>query len=271
VSLRVSDFEPLMELRPLAGGFEVNTIATPHGAIFGTYLLFQQVLIAERAAPGKRVLTLQTVFANGGRSGQPAQVAVEKLQEGRSFASLTMTFRQGDTVISRSEVLLTAEEPDYLSHQAVTPTPATRSADSSAPDSIGWPAFDPGHWPGSSRRDPASTLDQVTFRFGLDEPVPDPSVQRALLAVVTEPEVMRAFLEFASVPDAPPGRMPGNVLSQTVNFLAPVDDLDGLIMAVVPTYAGRGRAHGEGRIFSPTGALLATFSTIGVLRAPRAN
>ncbi|MCW2527746.1 MAG: hypothetical protein JWM76_2606 [Pseudonocardiales bacterium] len=265
VSLRVSDFEPLMELRPISGGFEVDTIATPHGAIFGTYLLFQQVLIAERAAPGKRVLTLQTVFANGGRSGYPAQVTVEKLQEGRSFASLTLTFRQGETVISRSEVLLTVEEDDYLSHQART----LAAEGQTAPVSSRWPTFDPGHWPGSSRRDPTSTLDRVTFRFDLDDAVADPSVRRAFLSVVTEPEVMRAFLEFAAVPDAPPGRTPGNVLSQTINFLAPVDDLDGLIMAVVPTYAGRGRAHGEGRILSSTGDLLATFSTVGVLRAPR--
>jgi acyl-CoA thioesterase-2 len=81
--------------------------------------------------------------------------------------------------------------------------------------------------------------------------------------------LLSAFIAFADVPDAPPGRMPGNVLTQTVTFLEPVRTDGGLVLDVEPTYAGQGRAHGGGRISDDSGRLLATFSTTGVLRAPR--
>jgi len=249
-----------MDLRPTETGFRAETFATAHGSIFGAYLLFQQVLAAERAMPGKRVISLQTIFANGGRSGEPIDIVVETLQEGRSFASVTLSFTQDGVVVSRALALMTVDEDDFLRHQ------------SPAASSVRWQDWtdrDPGLWPGTAKQSPDSGMNGLSVRLGLDEPVTDPSVARALVALCSEPEVVTSFIRFGGVPDAPAGRVPGNVLTQTVTLLEPVDLGSGLILRVDPAYAGHGRAHGSGLVTDDSGRLLATFSTTGVLRAPR--
>src|ERR1700754_779507 len=44
----------LREVRAVADGFEVSTLPTAHGGVLGAHLLFQTVLVAERAVPGRR-------------------------------------------------------------------------------------------------------------------------------------------------------------------------------------------------------------------------
>lgn len=260
MSRTLTDLAPLMELRPTDTGFRAQTFETGHGAIFGAYLLFQQVLAAERAIPGKRVLSLQTIFANGGRSGEPIDIVVETLQEGRSFASVTLSFQQDGIVVSRALALMTTDEDDFLRHQ---------SSRASTVRWQEWPERDPGLWPGTARQSPNSSLNGLSVRLGLDEPVTDPSVARALVALCSEPEVITSFIRFGGVPDAPAGRVPGNVLTQTVTLLEPVRHDAGVVLQVDPTYSGQGRSHGSGLVTDEAGRLLATFSTTGVLRAPR--
>jgi acyl-CoA thioesterase-2 len=235
-------------------------LPTAHGAIFGAHLVFQQVLAAEKATAGKRVLSLQTTFANGGRSGEPVTISIETMQSGRSFATLAITFRQQQVVLTRALALMTADEDDYLRHQI----PAATTTDWAS-----WPIRYSANWPGWIRRSPASSLEQVSLCFGLDESVSDPSVARALLAAGTEYEVMGAMLDFAGVPAAPAGKMPANVLTHTVTLLEPIDPR-ALVMTIEPTYTGHGRVNGSGRVVDEQGLLLATFTTTGVLRAPRA-
>jgi acyl-CoA thioesterase-2 len=262
VSLNLQTLAPMMEFRPVGDGFEADTLPTAHGAIFGAYSLFQQVLIAEQTTPGKRVLSLQTLFANGGTSGEPVQISVEKLQDGRSFSCLSVTFRQGDLVITRAEVLLTTDEDDFLRHQTPAASPLAAQ---------GWPAASPGLWPGAAYRSAESSLSQSSLRVALDEPVTDAGVGRALVALCSEPEVMNAFIQFGGVPPAPAGRMPGSVLTQTVTLLEPIDAASGLVLHTTPTYAGQGRAHGSGQVVDDAGRLLATYNTTGVLRRPRSS
>lgn len=246
------------------GQLEADTAATAHGAIFGAYTMFQQVLAAERALPGKRVISLQTLFANGGVSGQPVQIDVDVLQQGRSFGCVSVTLRQEELVISRAEVLLTSDEDDYLRLQAPPAEPI---------DSAGWPERGAGLWPGRTRRDPSSGVAAMTLALELDAGVEeqrDPALTRALVALATEPEVMNTLLEYGEVTPASDGRMPANVLTTTVTLLEPADLTQPLILRAEPTYAGQGRAHGGGQVLSPAGQLLATYTSTGVLRRPRA-
>lgn len=249
----------LMDIREEGEGYIVQTLPTPHGGIFGAYLLFQQVLIAERAAPGKRVISIQTVFANGGTSGQPCTVSVDTLQSGRSFAFLTLTFRQGDLIVTRAEVMLTVDEADYIRHRNTPPTPA---------DAAAWPSGGAGLWPGSAHRWPGSSIDELAVRYSLAEQ-PDASVTRALVALATEPAVMASLMGFMTLKSASPGRMAGNVLTQTITLLEPADLVAGAVIGATARYAGQGRVHGDGRVLGVDGSLLGTFTTTGVLREPR--
>ncbi|MDO8731043.1 MAG: thioesterase family protein [Actinomycetota bacterium] len=259
MSLTLNDLAPLRDIRATDAGFDVNTLVTPHGGIYGAYLMFQQVLIAELVAPGKRVISLQTAFANGGVSGQPCQVTVDTLQSGRSFSFLSLTFRQDDLIVTRAEVMLTIDEPDFLSHD---------NPWASIPVSKDWPSTGSGIWPGGATRWPDSDPTQLAVLYATDEPDLDASTARALTALVTEPAVMAALMSFNQVP-AQAGRVAGNVLTQNVALLRPVDLSLGLLVRSRARYAGQGRVHGEGNLEDESGALIGTFSTTGVLRGPR--
>lgn len=260
MSLTLTDLAPLRDIRRTETGFDVNTSVTPHGGIYGAYLMLQQVLIAELYAPGKRVISLQTAFANGGVSGEPCQVTVETLQSGRSFTFLSLTFRQAELIVTRAEVMLTIDEPDFLRHDNPW-GPITRGTD--------WPATAAGIWPGSARRWPNSDPSEMAVAYSIDEPGLDESTTRALTALVTEPAVMAALMSFNEVPPAQAGRVAGNVLTQSVALLRPVDLSKGLLVRSRARYAGAGRVHGEGNLEDESGALIGTFTTTGVLRGPR--
>ena len=249
----------LADIRQVDGEFEVATTPTAHGGIFGAYQLFQLVLVAELAAPGKRVISVQTVFANGGESGKSARIKVETLQNGRSFAFLTLTYLQGDLVISRNEIMLTVDEGDFLHHRNPGPPPL---------DLPTWEPTGAGMWPGHARHWQGSGAEVASLHYWVDEQ-PTPTMTRALLALVTEPAVMSSMREFNVMPEASAGRMAGNVLVQTITLLEPADLVAGIVLRSTTTYAGQGRIHGDGNIVDITGQLLATYSTTGVLRLPR--
>ncbi|MDO9485143.1 MAG: thioesterase family protein [Actinomycetota bacterium] len=259
MSLTLTDLAPLRDIRKTDEGYDVNTLVTPHGGIYGAYLMFQQVLIAELAAPGKKVISLQTAFANGGVSGQPCQVTVETLQSGRSFAFLSLTFRQGDVVVTRAEVMLTIDEADFLRHDNPWTT---------IPISNEWPSIHPGIFPGSAVRWPDSNPQELAALYSCDQSIDD-STSRALTALVTEPAVMAALMNFHEMPPAQAGRVAGNVLTQNVTLLRPVDLESGVLVRSRARYAGAGRVHGEGNLEDQSGALIGTFTTTGVLRGPR--
>ena len=80
---------------------------------------------------------------------------------------------------------------------------------------------------------------------------------------------MAALMSFNEVPPAQAGRVAGNVLTQNVVLLRPVDLSRGLLVRSRARYAGAGRVHGEGNLEDESGALIGTYSTTGVLRGPR--
>jgi len=260
VSLTLNDLSPLSDIRKEGDGYLVNTLVTPHGGIYGAYLMFQQVLIAELEAPGKRVISLQTAFANGGVSGKPCQVSVETLQSGRSFSFLSITFRQGDLVVTRAEVMLTVDEPDFLTHDNAWPALEIGTD---------WPSIHPGIFPGAAARWPGSNPTELAATYSIAEALPDASTSRAFTALVTEPAVMAALMSFHEMPPAQAGKVAGNVLTQNVVLLRPVDLAQGVLVRSRARYAGQGRVHGEGNLEDSQGRLVGTFTTTGVLRGPR--
>jgi acyl-CoA thioesterase-2 len=250
---------PLMDLRPTEHGFVVDTLPSPHGAIYGSLELLQHVLVAERAEPGKRVLSLHTSFISGGRSGEPAEITVEFHQRGRSFANATLTMSQRGALISRATALMSADEPDFLRSQSPAPrrVPGER-----------WTEQETGLWPGPVWAAPPHGTGEVELRLGVRGVVPDAGVGRALTAMATEAPVMSALIATIEGPwQFAQGS--SNVLTHTVTLLEPVGTQDAVIVSALPAYAGRGRAHGSGRVTDDDGRLLATFQTTGVLRAPR--
>lgn len=250
------DLPALLAVLDVHPGEPVQSVPSGHGGVLGAQLLGQQVRLAERLAPGKRVQSLQTLFLRPGDAGLPMTVDVEHLQSGRSFASLTLTFRQGDVLVSRANALLTALEPDFLRRVATAPplpgrmTPVRRAL-------LPWDAR-------AVPTDDPADLDLLLRVAGVGD---DPSLWRALLAYTSEVPAVQQVVDGLGV-RVPDARLPGAVLSQTLTFLEPLDVRAWHRVRVVVPWVGAGRLLGRGEVFDADGSLAVTFATSGLLRAP---
>ena len=120
----VEDLVGALELEPIgpdryrAG----HVVANGHGVVFGGQLLAQSLVAAVAGHEAKQAKTLHTVFARGASPDEPLDITVEPMHTGRAFASSTVTISQGDRLCTRSIVLLSADEPDFITH--ADPAPA---------------------------------------------------------------------------------------------------------------------------------------------------
>jgi acyl-CoA thioesterase II len=115
--LAVFDLEPTGE-----GAFSGSSIVFGGGSVvFGGQLLAQSILAGATVDPAKEVKSIHTVFARGAATDAPLEFDVDVMQNGRSFASASVTARQGERLCTRSLVLLHAPDPDLIRHQPEAP------------------------------------------------------------------------------------------------------------------------------------------------------
>lgn len=90
--------------------------------LFGGQLLAQFAGAAQLAAPGKGLKSLHTQFLREGRTGEPVRYETEVPQQGRTFATVRLTARQGRGVVAVANASLHVweEGPD---RQVATPVP----------------------------------------------------------------------------------------------------------------------------------------------------
>jgi len=241
-----------------------------HGVIFGGQLMAQAVVAALAGHEGRRVKTLHTVFARGGRPDAPVDIAVERMHAGRAFGSSTVTIRQGDRLVSRSLALLTADEPDFIRHADPAPDVAGPEA-GRPPAGIGG---DDGDWQvrvagDVDVNDPAAVgpadLDVWTRFAGAPD---DPVVDQALLAFATDGFLIGTAMR----PHAGVGQSQAHVtvstgvVSHTLTYHEPAPAGDWLLLSHHSPYAGRGRSYGTAHVFRADGALVASFVQDAMIR-----
>lgn len=237
-----------------------------HGVIFGGQLLAQAIVAAQAGHDGKRVKTVHTVFARGGRPDAPVEIAVDRMHAGRAFASSTVTISQGDRLCTRSLVLLTADEPDFIRHG--DPAPAAPGPDEgNAPDGEGaWQIRVAG---GVDVNDPElvgpADLDVWTRFVGAPD---DPIVDQALLAFATDGFLIATAMR----PHRGVGQAQAHVtvstgvISHTLTFHEPAAAGEWLLLAHHSPYAGRGRSYGTADVFRGDGTLVASFVQDAMIR-----
>jgi acyl-CoA thioesterase len=238
-----------------------------HGVIFGGQLLGQSIVAGAAAEPSKRVKTVHTIFARAGSPDAPVEIAVDRMHSGRAMASATVTIGQGDRLIARSMVLLSADEPDFIRHADAAPSapgPAESrpagsgdgaweirvagDADISDPDQVGPPDLD------------------VWTRFvgGPDEP----AIDQALLAYATDGFLIgTAMRPHPGVGQSQAHRtLSTGVLSHTLTFHEPFRASDWHLLAHHSVHAGHGRCYGRADIFGEDGTLVASFVQDAMIR-----
>jgi acyl-CoA thioesterase len=257
-----------LELEPTGPDrYRAGNTDAGHGVIFGGQLLAQSVVAGLAGHDGKRVKTVHTIFARAGAPEAPVEIAVDRMHAGRAFASSTVTISQGDRLCARSLVLLTADEPDFISH--ADPMPAAPGPDSGVPAGDGSGAWQV-HMAGDvDIDDPAAVgppdLDVWTRFVGAPD---DPAIDQALLAFATDGFLIATAMR----PHVGVGQAQAHVtvstgvVSHTLTFHEPAPAGQWLLLSHHSPYAGRGRCYGRADVFRPDGALVASFVQDGMIR-----
>jgi acyl-CoA thioesterase-2 len=234
-----------------------------HGVIFGGQLLAQSIVAGLAGHDDKRVKTVHTVFARGGRPDAPVEIAVDRMHSGRAFASSTVTISQGDRLCTRSLVLLTADEPDFIRH--ADPMPDVPGPD----EGEGAEAWQIRFAGDVDINDPAlvgpADLDVWTRFVGAPH---DPAVDQALLAFATDGFLIATAMR----PHEGVGQAQAHVtvstgvISHTLTFHEPAAARDWLLLSHHSPYAGRGRSYGTADVFRADGVLVASFIQDAMIR-----
>ena len=236
--------------------------------VFGGQLLAQTIVAAATVDPAKSVKSVHTVFARGASTDRPLEFAVDVMQQGRSFASATVTISQGERLCTRSLVLLHAPDPDLIRHQDAAPE--VPSAAESTPSAHGAGFWEVRTVGGVDIADPDAVgpprLD-VWTRFP-DAP-DDPNLNQALLAFATDGFLIgTAMRPHAGVGQALAHRsISTSVITHTLTFHGPVDASGWLLLDQESPVAGAGRSYGRAHVFAEGGDLVASFVQENMIRA----
>jgi acyl-CoA thioesterase len=256
------------------GAWRAENAQSGHGVVFGGQLLGQSIVAGLAGQDGKAVKTLHTIFARAASPGAPLAIAVERMHEGRSFASSAVTIAQGDRLCARSLVLLCADEPDFIRH--ADPAPAVPGPDDCPAAGEGLGGWEIRVVGGVDVSDPGlvgpAELD-VWSRFA---GAPDhPVLDQALLAFATDGFLIgTAMRPHAGVGQAQAHRtVSTGVISHTLTFHEPCAAREWLLLSHRSTHAGHGRCYGRANVFRADGTLVASFVQDGMIRplAPRAG
>lgn len=255
--------EPLEEDR-----FRASNLPDEHGIVFGGQLLAQSVMAGLAGQEGKSVKTIHTVFARAGSPDSPLDITVDRMHGGRSVASSTVTITQADQVVTRSLVLLSADEPDVIRH-------ADSPRSISKPDDVAGHLRQNGAWEigivgAVDLSDPELVGPpelNVWVRFaGAPD---DPATDQALVAYSTDGFLIgTAMRPHAGVGQAQAHRtLSTGVLSHTLTYHERCPAAEWHLLEQWSSFAGNGRSYGRGDIFRSDGQLAASFVQDALLRA----
>jgi acyl-CoA thioesterase-2 len=210
---------------------------------------------------------VHTIFARGAAPGVPVEIVVDRMHAGRTLASSAVTISQGDRLCTRSLVLLSADEPDFIRH--ADPPPKVPGPDACTPAAQhvdGWEIRIVGDVDIS---DPALVgppeLDVWSRFAGAPE---DPAIDQALLAFATDGFLIgTAMRPHAGVGQAQAHRtVSTGVISHTLTFHEPCSAAEWVLLSHRSSYAGRGRCYGRANVFRTDGTLVAAFVQDGMIR-----
>jgi acyl-CoA thioesterase II len=252
-----------------------GALRAPHGetgsgrqVVFGGELLGQAIVAASGAMPGKRVKSVQTIFARGVHTGRPVDIRVEPMHEGRNLGSSTVSFVQDERLCARALVLLDVSEPDLVRHQLDAPPVgrpvASRAVEHplAAPETIivGDVDISSPSFTGPSRL-------QLWVRFA-GSPAGDATIARALLAYATDGWLIAtAMLPHDGIGQSMAHReFSTGVVSHGLAYHDDFDANDWLLIDHRSTFAGSGRCYGHANVFTEEGALVASFTQESLLR-----
>jgi acyl-CoA thioesterase II len=258
-----------LRLAPVgAGTFRAENAHFGDGRpVFGGQLLGQVVMAAAGTDLDKFVRSIQVMFPRTGDTNVSLDLAVRPVHIGRTMATLQIDVTQGTRRICVANALLDRDEPDVIRHAA--PAPTVDGPDDAAPL--------PHAAAGSEVRIVGGVDLDTLDRTGPPEVAlwvrwPDAPKERAtnhaIAAWYTDNFLIGAAMR---AHDGVGGQMAHESLStgvvtHTITFHEPFQASEWHLLALQATHAGGGRVHGGGRVYTLSGALVASFVQDAMVR-----
>ena len=271
--MSVRELPSVMQVEEISEGrYRVNHPAEDpedRNVVFSGQILAQMIMASDHAVEGtKDVVSIHAIFARAGRYTEPMELQRESLHAGRAWGSETFTAWQGERLLSRGLVLLNADEPDLIRHAAQRPD--VPGPEALAPDLPGLV------YPDTETR----TVDDPTASAADGSPALhfwmrharsfDSIAANQAILVWCEPGLlislsMRPHADKVSIGDAHRTVSTG-VIAHTAHFHERFDVGEWLLVSQQSSYAGRGRVHGSGSVFTQDGRRVASFSQDSMVR-----
>ena len=244
-----------------AAVFEGRNQQLDYHRVFGGQLLGQLIQVARLLHPDKTVKSVHTVFAREGRAGDPVTFEAVRHHEGRSFAALTITGRQGSRVLATSSVSMHAVE-DGPEHQAVADVPGVLGPEHRlALDLIPWEtrAADDLNHTGTAPPE---------FEFWMRTPDVDPALAPALAAYATDLTLIGTALRpMDGLGQRGNGtQFTSAVTSHTLWFHRPFRTDEWLLLRQHSPLLAHGRCFGRGDVLTESAVLVASYGQEALLR-----
>ncbi len=254
----------------------------PHGRVFGGQVLAQAVVAATRTVPDdRRIHSMHGYFLRPGDIEHPITFAVDRIHEGRSFATRrTQAYQHGVPILSMIASFQTEDEG--LDHQAPLPEgiPDPESLPSSAeslrgidhPVAKAWAQerpFDMRHVPSPIwfTVDKPYVPHQAVWIKAIGHLPDDPRLHQAALAYLSDYSILEPILRAHGIPWALPGLKIAS-LDHAMWWHRPGRVDEWMLYVQESPNAIGGRGLSLGRIYSREGTLLASVAQEGTIRVP---
>jgi len=251
-----------------SGRYRARNVPSEHRpVVFGGQLLGQMAVAATKTLDGKSVRSVQALFARAGAVEHDLSIDADVIHEGRTIGSVLVRVHQRDRVVCQGIVLLDAGDPDIIRHADSMPeVPGPEGAQPVAVEQgaemrlVGGSAITTSDETGPPER-------HAWVRFP-DAPA-DEDIHRALLAWYTDGLLIGAAMRPhpGIGEDLAHEALSTGVLTHSIVFHEQCDASEWMLITQRSTYSGSGRCYGNGAVYSPSGALLASFSQEGMIRA----
>ncbi len=241
--------------------FEGRNQQLEYHRLFGGQLLGQFLAAGRLACPDKAVKSLHAVFAREGRADAPVSYEAIRHHEGRSFAALTVTARQGASVLATSSISMHAME-DGPEHQDVADVPPLLGPEHQM-------ALDLIPWETRADVDLSATITgPPDFEFWMRTPAVDPALAAPLAAYATDLTLIGTALRpMDGLGQRGNGtQFTSAVTSHTLWFHRPFRTDEWLLLRQHSPLLAHGRSFGRGDVLTEDGRLVASFGQEALLR-----